>query len=80
MVRGHGEKDPSLEGDQGLSEFKRALEEASFKVETLNLIEKKAVPTDASAVAVIGPSVAFLDEEIKWLRDYAAPAGVCLLL
>jgi ABC-type uncharacterized transport system involved in gliding motility auxiliary subunit len=75
IVRGHGEKDATLETDQGLSEFKRAMEEASFKIDTLNLIEKKEIPKDAAAVAIVGPSVAFLDEEIKWLRDYAQDGG-----
>ncbi len=79
FLKGHGEKDIDLETDQGLREFKHALEEASFKVEGLNLVEKKEIPKDASAVAIVGPVVAFLDEELKWLRDYAAAGGKLFL-
>lgn len=75
FVKGHGEKDVEMESDQGLKEFVRSLEEASFQVETLNLIEKKEIPKDASVVAIVGPVVAFLDEELKWLREYAQNGG-----
>ena len=75
FVRGHGEKDTDMDNDQGLSAFARSLEEASFKVEPLNLIEKKEIPKDAAVVAIVGPVVAFLDEELKWLRDYVQSGG-----
>lgn len=79
FVKGHGEKDLDSDQDQGLREFARALQEASFKVESLNLIEKKSIPTDAAAIAIVGPSVAYLDEEIKWIRDYVRDGGKIFL-
>jgi ABC-type uncharacterized transport system involved in gliding motility auxiliary subunit len=75
FVKGHGEKDLEADNDQGMREFARALEDASFKVEPLNLIEKKEIPKDAAVVAIVGPVVAYLDEEIKWLRDYVEGGG-----
>lgn len=75
FIKGHGEKDIAADGEQGLKDFARSLGESSFKVESLSLIDKKEIPADATAVAIIGPSVAYLDSEIQWLRDYAQNGG-----
>lgn len=75
FVRGHGEKEIDFEGDQGLRQFVRALEESSFKVEALNLVEKKEIPKDASVIAIVGPVMPYLEEEVKWLRDYVREGG-----
>lgn len=75
FVKGHGEKDLMGDDPQGLSAFGRALEEASFKIEPLDLIEKKEIPADATVVAIIGPSMPYLDGELKWLREYADRGG-----
>jgi ABC-type uncharacterized transport system involved in gliding motility auxiliary subunit len=75
FVKGHGEKDLQSEEDPGLKEFARSLDEASFKVEILDLMEKKEVPADADVVAIIGPTVPYLDGELKALREYAEKGG-----
>ena len=59
FIKGHGEKDIEADGDQGLKDFARSLGESSFKVESLSLIDKKEIPADATAVAIVGPSVSF---------------------
>lgn len=75
FVQGHGEKDINADEDPGLKEFAKALGEASFKVEALNLIDKKEIPKDAAVVAIIGPQVPYLDQELQWLRDYVRGGG-----
>lgn len=75
FVQGHGEKDISADDDTGLKELVSALTESSFQVEKLNLLDKKEVPADAKAVAIIGPTLPYLDNEIQALRDYAARGG-----
>jgi len=75
FLTGHGEKDIDMDGDQGLKDFARSLGESSFKVESWNLIDKKEMPKDAAAVAIVGPSVSYLDSELKWLREYAENGG-----
>lgn len=73
FLTGHGEKD--IDGEMGIRDFVRSLEESSFKVEKLSLIEKKEIPKDAAAIAIVGPSVQYLDSEIKLLREYAENGG-----
>lgn len=75
FIKGHGEKDIDSDGDQGIKDFARSLGESSFKIESLNLIDKKEIPKDATAVAIVGPSVAYLDSEVQWLREYAENGG-----
>lgn len=79
FLHGHGEKTPDGTDDSGLKELARALEESSFKVETLNLIDKKEIPKDASLIAIVGPVVPYLDTELKWLREYADAGGKFLI-
>lgn len=75
FVQGHGEKDLRSEDDQGINQFVKALGEASFQVEPLNLLDKKDVPPDAAAVAIVGPSMPYLDNELAALRAYAFNGG-----
>lgn len=75
FVKGHGEKDIGAEDDAGLKDFARALGEASFKVESLSLMDKPEVPADASIVAIIGPSMPYLDAELEALRKYIQSGG-----
>lgn len=75
FIKGHGERDIVSEEDQGLKEFVKSLGEASFKVEDLNLIDKKEIPADAAVVAIVGPSVPYLESEIQWLRAYVQKGG-----
>lgn len=75
FVKGHGERDIAGQDAQGMHEFVRQLEEASFKVEALDLIEKKQIPEDAKFIAIVGPSVPFLDGELDLLRNFVAKGG-----
>lgn len=75
FLKGHGEKDIASDDDQGMREFARALEEASFKVESLELIDRKEIPSDAAVVAIVGPSVPYLDTELQWLREFIHKGG-----
>jgi ABC-type uncharacterized transport system involved in gliding motility auxiliary subunit len=79
FLQGHGEKTPVGTDDTGLKELAKSLEEGSFKVDTLNLLDKKEIPSDASVLAIVGPVVPYLDTELKWLRDYALKGGKLLI-
>lgn len=79
FVQGHGERDLNAPDDQGLKDFADALKEASFEVEPLSLIDRKAVPEDAAVVAIIGPTGPYLDSEIQWLREYKERGGRLLV-
>lgn len=80
FIKGHGERELETEDDAAMGDFNRALKEASFQTESLNLIDRKEIPADATAVAIVGPSVQYLDSEIKWLTDYALKGGRLFIL
>ena len=73
FLTGHGEKD--IHGEMGIRDFVKSLEESSVRVESLNLLERREIPKDAGALAIVGPSVQYLDEELKMLREYAENGG-----
>lgn len=75
FVQGHGEKDLSSDDDQGLMQFVKALKDSSFEAVPLNLLDKKDVPEDAAAIAIIGPSMPYLENEMQALRAYVARGG-----
>ena len=79
FTTGHGERDIESAEADGIKMFKMALEEASFVVTPLNLVEKGGVPEDASIVVVAGPTTQFQEGELNWLRDYAKKGGRLLV-
>ena len=79
FTMGHGEHDLESTDAEGLKLFKTSLEEASFVVAPLNLIEKGGVPEDANIVIVAGPTTQFQEGELNWLRAYAKNGGRLLI-
>ncbi len=75
FTEGHGEPAPRDAGKKGYAAAVKALEGEGYEVATLSLLEKAEVPADASAVLVAAPRKAFLEPEVKALRDYAARGG-----
>lgn len=75
FLTNHGERDLQSEESDGISGLQQALVDSSIKVESLDLIAKGEIPKDASAVAVVGPRTALLEQELKILRDYARSGG-----
>lgn len=75
FTEGHGEPAPRDAGKGGYAAAVKALEAEGYEVATLSLLEKAEVPADASAVLVAAPKKAFLEPEVKALRDYAARGG-----
>lgn len=75
LVQGHGEKDMSSDDDQGIQQLVKNLTESSFQIEPLNLLDRKEVPADAGAVAIIGPQMPYLENEVQALRAYLNKGG-----
>lgn len=80
FVTGHGERriDGSEQGDYG--QLRQILERDNFTPEALNLATQRAVPDDAAAVVVAGPTTPFLPEEKDALRAYLQGGGKLMLL
>jgi len=75
FTQGHGEPDPQSTDPRGYAQIAKGLSAEGYEVATLSLLEKAAVPDDASVVVVAGARSGFLDAERKALADYASKGG-----
>lgn len=78
FLAGHGEVDLANSEGPGGSTLKKALEDASYEVKSLNLVEQPTFPEDADAIIVLGPKRALLDGEEKMILDYIKKGGKAL--
>lgn len=80
FMSGHGEMDAeNSDKPEGVGQFKKALEEASYDVKTFKFVETGKIPEDATLVAVLGPKQPLLQPEIDALLGYAAQGGALFL-
>jgi ABC-type uncharacterized transport system involved in gliding motility auxiliary subunit len=80
FLQGHGERDPNSSERPGFSTIKSALERENYGVERLALIQAGAVPDQATAVVVAGPTSDLLAPELAALEAYLAKGGKVLLM
>ncbi|MEO1084153.1 MAG: GldG family protein, partial [Acidobacteriota bacterium] len=80
FTTGHGE--PPLEALdlRALSQAEDLLKKDNFEVDTWSPLGADAVPADADAVIIAGPTTNFLDPEVELLRRYVADGGRVLAL
>lgn len=81
FVKGHGEMSiKSANNARGLSEFASALSSRNYKVEELELSEKKEIPSDADLIVIAGAKSTFLPREIEAIRKYLIKSnGKCIV-
>lgn len=75
FVVGHGELALDKFDKEGLSQLKDALEKQNYKIDTLPLFSKNAVPSDAALVVVAGPNKPLGDKELDALDAYLGKGG-----
>jgi ABC-type uncharacterized transport system involved in gliding motility auxiliary subunit len=80
FLQGHGERDPNSSERGGYTAIKSALERENYGVERLALIQAGAVPAEATAVVVAGPTSDLLPPELAAIQAYLAKGGKLLLL
>lgn len=80
FLTGHGEGGIDDEESPGFSRVKAALEAENVIVETLLLASLDAVPDDADAVIVAGPTHSVLDKELDLLDAYLNGGGSVAVL
>ena len=80
FTTGHGER--RLDGFEqaDYSQIKASLERDNFVSEPLSLMATRAVPDDAAAVVIAGPTNPFLTEEKDALRAYLDNGGKLIML
>jgi len=80
FLQGHGERDPLNSERQGYSTIKTALERENYAIERLPLVQKGAVPDDATALVVAGPTSDILAPELGEINTFLAKGGKLLLM
>jgi ABC-type uncharacterized transport system involved in gliding motility auxiliary subunit len=80
FIQGHGERDPNSSDRAGYAAIKGALERENYGVERLALIQVGAVPDDATAVVIAGPTTDLLPPELAALQGYLGKGGKLLLM
>jgi ABC-type uncharacterized transport system involved in gliding motility auxiliary subunit len=75
-VAGHGEKIFTASDAEGYDAVRKALVDQAYDVKEINIIqEQNKIPTFCDAIAVVGPTKAFFDPEIKAISDYLNNGG-----
>ncbi len=80
FTQGHGEKDIASSDRAGYSTAAESMKQDNFGVESLVLIQQKAVPDDATIVVIAGPTTDFFPPEIEALNAYVAKGGKMLVM
>lgn len=71
FITGHGEREKNANQEgSSISTLVEELNEKGFETSTLNFLDIKKIPDDASMVALIGPKKSLLDYEAAMLKDY----------
>ena len=77
---GHGERDLEGVDDAGYSEVRRALEAKNYQVDTLSPLSTGAIPDDALALVLAGPTTDLQPVEAQLIEDYLAQGGALVVL
>ncbi len=76
-----GHKEPALSAPTSpISLLKTFIENENIQFKELNLLDQPAIPSDVTAVMIIGPQYDFSDREMKLLRDFWDKQGRILVL
>lgn len=75
----HGERDFDSNEPDGYGLVKSALEKQSYALKKVNLVAEGKIPADCSLIAIVGPTKAFFEPEMKLLRDYLNAGGAAVV-
>ncbi len=74
-IVGHGEYSINSPDQTGLQAVKNGLEGQTYETKEITLAQETSVPSDCSAIAMIGPAKALFPSEIKAISDYLNNGG-----
>lgn len=75
----HGELDLANTEPSGGAAFKKALEDSSYDVKILNMVEQPKFPEDADIIAIVGPKRELLPAETNNILNYIKKGGKLLI-
>jgi ABC-type uncharacterized transport system involved in gliding motility auxiliary subunit len=79
FTTGHQELSCSETSQEGISGLCEKLKSQSYEIRTLDLTKMMSVPSDATAVVVLGPISGFLQQEAEILNKYVQKGGSLFL-
>lgn len=79
FVSGHDELKCSNKELEGISEFCEKLRQQNYVIKDLDLTKTKKVPSDATAVFVLGPASGLFKDEVSQLEAYLNRGGSLFL-
>ncbi len=80
FLTGHGERDVQSTEADGYGDVRQALESKNYQVGTLNLLTDPAVPEDALALVIAGPTVPLSGSEVEAVRTYLGRGGAVVVM
>jgi ABC-type uncharacterized transport system involved in gliding motility auxiliary subunit len=78
-VSGHGEKSFTATDAEGYQSVGKALADQAYVVKDVSLMQEGKVPENCDAIAIIGPTKAFFEAEVKTLKAYLENGGRALI-
>lgn len=80
FLTGDGEHDIENSGNSSYTRVRQVLESKNYVVKTLNLQAQNAIPDDARAVVVAGPTVPLPENSVTLIKGYMKNGGSLLVL
>jgi ABC-type uncharacterized transport system involved in gliding motility auxiliary subunit len=80
FISGHGERRPLGQANHDLGDWGKQLEQRGFRLESLNLAERGAVPEETAVLVLAGPQVNLLPGEVRIIQGYVERGGNLLWL
>lgn len=80
FVSGSGEHSLDDTESTGLSQFKTLLERDNYQPQAVTLVDKTAVPSDCTVLAITGPKNDYTANEVTAIKNYVDNGGRALIL
>jgi ABC-type uncharacterized transport system involved in gliding motility auxiliary subunit len=80
FLTGHGEATIAGSSDTDISQIVTSLKKKNYTVDTLNLVQEKAVPDGTKVLIIAGPKKPLQDFELTAIQDYLKKGGGLILL
>ena len=77
---GHGERDTTDVGEEGLSKITDLLKRQNYEVQTVNLQVTTTVPSDATVLVIPGSKIPVTETEVEVIRQYMDKGGKLVVL
>ncbi|HET7212304.1 MAG TPA: Gldg family protein [Terriglobia bacterium] len=80
FMDGHGERSIDDTARDGFQDFKKELNNESYEVKTLMLLQKNEIPANCEVLVIAGPRHDYLPAEIDTISKYAEGGGRVLFM